>query len=163
VEDPSAGERDDFIFDYIKGAPEALIRDAGDLDGKVVALFGAASVVLGLAAVGNVLATTTPAANVTGLLIAAVSVYVSAAAASLVHLWPKTVRRALYGESLWSSAKAAGKSAAEVRDFLLDSIEQACSINKNVVKFKGWTLIAVTTLVGAEVGLIAAALIASRY
>lgn len=162
--EPREPDRDDFIFGYIKDAPEALIHDAGDLDGKVLALFGAASVVLGLAAVGNVLGTTTkPAANVTGLLIAAVGAYVLAAAGSLIHLWPKTLTRAVHGDSLWSSARTFNKTTAEVRDFLLGSIEGACIANKRVVRFKGWSLIGVTVLVGIEVALIAAALIASRF
>jgi hypothetical protein len=32
---PSPPDPADFVFDYIKDAPETLIRDAGDLDNKV--------------------------------------------------------------------------------------------------------------------------------
>ncbi len=162
---PQVPDREDFILGYIKDAPDVFIRDAGDLDGKVLALFAAASVVLGLAAVGNVLGTADkpPAANVTGLLIAAVGIYVLATAASLIHLWPKTVARALHADTLWSSAKANKKTTLDVRDFLLESIEGAVTTNKRVVWIKGWTLIAVTVLVGLEVALIASALIASRF
>ena len=150
------------LLNYLKDAPEALVRDAADLDGKVVALFGAASVVLGLAAIGNVVGPAKPSAMVTNLLLAAVAAFGLSAITSLIHLWPKSMERSLHADTLWSSATANHKTASQVIEFLLGSIERAYKRNKSVIKWKARTLSAVAVFVTLEVGLIASALIASR-
>jgi hypothetical protein len=141
----------DFVFDYIKDAPETLIRDAGDLDNKVVALFSAASVVLGLAAIGNVAGAMNPSHGVTALLVGAVLIYGGAATAALIHLWPVTLDRSLHADTLWSSSRANNNTTPEIKEFLLGSIEAAYAANKAVLECKAKTLAAVTVLTGLDV------------
>jgi hypothetical protein len=164
-DDPEALEPGvrDFLFEYLKDAPERQLQDASDLDGKMVGLFGAASVVIGLVSIGNLGGSGKSSGAVTGVLIAAAACYVLAAIAALVHLVPVTLRRALHADTLRPAAAAHHKSKDVVVDFLLGSIETAYAKNKDKLRRKGWTLLAVTILLGLEVTMVAAALVASRF
>src|SRR5215203_2944995 len=89
----------EFIFEYTKDAPERQARDIDSLDTKMVQVFSAASVVVGLVGVSGNNLGNTPAAN--PLLALAVISYVVAAVVALFHLSPKEQRRSLHVEDLW--------------------------------------------------------------
>ena len=41
------------LYEHLKDAPERQLADTNDLDGKAATLFGAASIIMGLASFGN--------------------------------------------------------------------------------------------------------------
>jgi hypothetical protein len=133
-----------------------------DLDAKVIGLFAAASVVIGLTTLGSI-GRGTGGLNswVTGFLIAAVVAYAGSAAATLRVLWPAEHWRSLHADELWSAGKA--KPIAEIQTFLLNSIEQAYGSNKRLLKRKANAAFWVGIAVAAEIVCIGVALILTRF
>lgn len=158
----AADERRDFLFDYLKDAPDRLIADASDLDNKMVGIFSAASVVLGLASIGN-LGVVSVSGSVRALLICAAAFYLGSAVIALIHFKPVEFGRALHAESMWSRAVANDISVREIKQFVLDSVESEYAANKRVIKRKGRTLFWAVVTVGLEVVCVSGAVIAARF
>ncbi len=153
----------DFLFGYLKDAPERQRQDAADLDGKMVGLFGAASVVIGLLSIGNLGGSGNSSAAVTGFLIASAACYVLAAVGALIHLRPAWLYRSLHADELPASAAFHHKQKDDILEFLVGDIADAYGKNKKRLASKATTILMVTIFLGLEVAMVASALIAARF
>lgn len=151
------------IYEHLKDAPERQLADSNDLDNKAATLFGAASVVMGLAGFGNLGAGSTGriAGAVITLLIGAAAAYVVTAAAALVHLRPVDHRRTTHAETLQQDFK--DRSPAELQEWLIRQAKLACEFNAGVVSRKARTLEWIVGGLGVEVLLVVIALVVSRF
>jgi hypothetical protein len=89
----------DTIYDFIKDAPERQIDNANTLDNKMVQVFAAAGVVIGLLgfASGNL----GSAWYITACLLGALISYAATAFIALSQLRPKLFMRSMHGDTLW--------------------------------------------------------------
>ena len=87
----------DFIFDYVKDAPERQLAGAEALDAKMVQIFSAGSVIIGLG--GLTSGGQKPLSAV--LMAFAIAAYVGLAALAFAHLWARNYRRSLQADELW--------------------------------------------------------------
>jgi len=148
----------DFIFQVVKGAPERELRDLEALDAKMVQIFGAASIVIGLAGVSSTSQGST--SPVSGLLVAALLAYFATAALSFFHLRLRDFRRSLHADVLWKELWQFDVS--EIQHILVEDVSVAYSHNKLVLHEKGRTILAALVLAGIEVALVGVAIIWSR-
>jgi hypothetical protein len=150
------------IFDHLKDAPERQLADMNDLDAKAATLFGAASVVMGLASFGNLGAGLMGprAVAVEALLIAAGFVYVVGAGAALIHLRPVTQRRSVFAATLREDFREKGED--ELQEWLIRQVKRAWVHNDAVTKCKARTLEWIVGSLGFEVLLVVTALLISR-
>jgi hypothetical protein len=88
-----APETLDFIFDFVRGAPERQLVAAEALDSKLFQLFAIGGVVMGLAATSN---------GNAGLLIAASVAYTVLAISALYGLWVRNLRVSRHPDQLWN-------------------------------------------------------------
>ena len=148
------------IYNHVKEAPEAQQADAKDLDTKMVQIFQAASVVIGLAgfAGGNLIAAGT---SVSIVLIAALLSYVLLIILVFLRLAPKKFQRNLQGDALWTYYW--NRKPEEVHHALLDKISKAYPHNRGILKRKALYLRIAIVVTGVEVVLVGAALILSRW
>lgn len=148
-----------FIFQYIQGAPELQGRDIDALDTKVVQVFSAASVVIGLVGISNESLGTSR--NVDVLLVLAVVSYTIAAVAALFHLSPKKQRRSLHVEDIWQ--KSWNEEVTDIEHALIEDIREVHNYNKGVLEKKRKTLLFTVAATGAEVLFVGLTLISSRF
>lgn len=149
----------EFIFDYTKEAPERQSRDLDALDNKMVQVFSAASVVIGLAGISSTTLGSTGDIDV--LLTIAVITYVVAAVAALIHLSPKKQRRSLHVEELWP--RCWNMKVKDIQHALIEDIRKAYSYNSQVLKRKRGTLVVAVGATGIEVVSVGITLISSRF
>lgn len=129
-----------------------------DLDGKVIQIFSAGSVVVGLAGVSGIDKTTKPI--VIGLLADAVFSYAVVAGLAIWQLFAKRVQVARYGDRLWTNYW--NDSVQSIKHALVAIIERAYRHNKRVLRNKALTTKLTLLTAGIEVGLVALALVAAR-
>jgi uncharacterized membrane protein YcjF (UPF0283 family) len=151
------------LYEHLKDAPERQLADTNDLDGKAATLFGAASIIMGLASFGNLGTSSTGAiaCAITALLVCAVVAYAATAVAALVHLRPVEHRRTTYAQTLQSDFR--DKPPAELQEWLIRQARRAWEFNDKVGKRKARTLAWIVAGLGAEVVFVVAALIVSRF
>jgi hypothetical protein len=137
VSDGLKDETVEFIFEHTKEAPERQSRDIDALDAKMVQVFGAASVVIGLVGVSNENLGNSGAVN--ALLALAVASYIVAAATALFHLYPKEQRRSLHVEDLWP--KAWNEDVKNIQHSLIEDIRKVHRFNATVLEQKRNTLV----------------------
>lgn len=143
----------EFIFEQGRTATERQLRDLDSLDAKATQLFSAATVIVGLAGFSG-------QANA-GVLIAAVVVYLFAAASSLYALWLVKVRVTDSPQQLleryWKEPLPETKYAM-VTDMAAGFSENELSLGR---KRRGviWAL----ALTGVETALVGAAVIATLW
>jgi phosphoglycerol transferase MdoB-like AlkP superfamily enzyme len=147
-----------FLFDVMRDAPERQIHDQESLDAKMVAVFTAASVVIGLAGISNVKSGGKWYVN--ALLIAAVLAYLLTAVFAFFHLRTVKFRRSLQADVLWQEYW--NEPVSEIKHALLQDISEAYAFNKGVLHSKGRTILIGLAGAGVEVFLVGAALILSR-
>jgi hypothetical protein len=145
--DTPKDETVEFIFEYTKDAPDRQARDIESLDTKVVQVFSAASVVIGLLGISRENLSDSAAAN--AFLALAVVSYVVAAGVALYHLYPTEQRRAQHVEDLWPTGW--DKNVKELQHALIESIRGVNTFNKNVLVQKRNTLVAAVAATGVEV------------
>jgi hypothetical protein len=147
------------IYGYLQGVPEAQRNDWKDLDAKIVQIFQAASVVIGLAgfASGNLIGATTA---VGVALVAALAFYILALGAACYGLWPRGFLRA-QADAVWPMYE--NGTPTEVRHALLYAVGEAYPENEAVTKKKGRSLVVVFLATGAETVLVAVSLILAAY
>lgn len=162
IEDAADGninsETLEFIFNYTKDAPEQLIKDAEALDDKMIRIFSAASIVIGLAGISN---TAVSGEWVNWLLAIALSLYLITAVVAFLELMPKAQNRSLHADKLWD--KFWQEDIVSVQHSLVDNISEAYIHNTDVVKKKGLALKITAVTVPIEVLLVGAALLLSRF
>jgi hypothetical protein len=147
LSDPPDDKTVEFIFEYTKDAPERQASDIESLDTKVVQVFSAASVVIGLLGVSTTSLRNAPATD--PLLALAVASYVVTAAMALYHLYPTEQRRSQHVDELW--LKGWNEEVTHIQHALIEDIREASAFNQNVLRQKRNTLVATVGATGAEV------------
>lgn len=127
----------EFILGHIREAPEKQVQMAEALDGKMVLIFVAASVIIGL--VG--FSTGPLSADRWAILplIGAVSAYVAVAVVAVWHLRPRYIRRNLQADVLWP--EYAKYEAIDVKLVVAQDTSDAYAFNKRVLADKADTLV----------------------
>lgn len=145
-----------FIFEATKDAVERQMRDFEAFDTKMVQIFAAASVIIGLAGFGR--ATVAGGWLVTLLLFGAVLAYLGTAFLAFQHLQPKTVKRVPLSD-LWETHWR--REPAQIEYALVEAINEAAVENRPVLDAKAsrirWAVLTTAT----EVGCVGLAVIAS--
>jgi len=160
AEEPSAvrAETTAFILEYTKDAPERQLSDIDALDSKMVQIFSAGSVVIGLTGLSRIDGTGGRAVD--ALFIVALFAYLGAAAAAFRHLQLRDFRRSLHADSLWR--KYWNLSVTDIRHILIVDIASAYAHNARVYRARTKTVAAGLIFVTAEVFFVGLALIVAR-
>jgi len=144
----------DFIFNYIKDAPERQLAGAEALDAKMVQIFSAGSVIIGLGGL-----TSGSHKPLSAALIAfAIVAYVGLGVAALAHLWARDYRRSLQADELWTKLWAS--AVTDVKHSLIHDISLAYAHNKTLLGRKKWTLRLALIAFAVEVVLVGSAIVA---
>lgn len=146
------------ILEYTQEAPERQIKDVEALDTKMVQIFSAASIVIGLAGVSS--ASLPDGWLISTLLVLAVLVYGLTTLVAFLHLLPRTLYRALLADELWE--KFWYEETSTLEHDLVDKIGKAYKCNKIVLQRKAVTIRCGIVTAGLEVLLVGAALIFAR-
>jgi hypothetical protein len=151
-----SGETLDFIFDYTKEGPERQLGDVDALDSKMVQVFSAASVIIGLGGLSG------HSGGVAGAILIALAVvaYVVVGLAAVKHLGVRTFRRSLQADVIWRKLWRYGVS--DVKHSIVDDISRAYAHNKEVIDGKARTLQIALIAVAVEVFFVGCGLVASR-
>jgi hypothetical protein len=151
------------IYERLQDAPERQLVDTNDLDTKAATLFAAGSVVMGLVSFGNLGAGSTGyiAGAITTLLILAGVAYAVTAIAGLIDLFPVEHHRAVFAKTL--TADFQHKSARDLQEWLIRQARRAWEYNEPINRKKALCLEWIVGGLGAEVLLVVAALIVSRF
>jgi len=152
--DEPGAETIDFIFQYVKDAPERQLAGVEALDAKMVQIFSAGSVIIGLA--GLTSGSQKPASAL--LMAVAVAAYVAVAALALAHLWARDCRRRLEGLELWQKLWAS--PVADIKHSLVHDIAGAYAYNRELIGRKKWTLRLALIAVAVEVVFVGSAIVA---
>jgi hypothetical protein len=144
----------DFIFDYTKGAPDIQLEDIASLDNKMVQIFSAASVIIGLGGISS--SAGHPASA--WFIAFAVLAYVGVGIAALVHLRGRELRRSRHADALWQ--RLWNHSVTDIKHSLVQDIADAYAHNKTVTKDKAGTLRWALLAAAAEVVLVGCAAVA---
>jgi len=146
------------IFDLVKGTPERQIDNANTLDTKMVQVFSAAGVVIGLLGLssGNL----AHSKWITACLIGALFSYGVTAGVAFFHLRPKPFRRSLHGDTLWKETWKL--TPTEVQHTVIADVEKAYSHNIPLLRGKSRTLRIAVLATAIEVILVGLALLLSR-
>jgi len=146
------------IFDLVKNAPERQMDNANTLDTKIVQVFSAASVVIGLLGIssGNL----EQARWISACLVGALSLYGVTAISTFLHLWPKPFRRSLHGDTLWQEAW--NMTRIEVHHTVIADVSKAYVHNKSLLRGKAYSLSIAVFATAVEVVLVGLALLLSR-
>lgn len=161
--DPRLEQRDseitEVIYDYMKAVPEAQQSDWKDLDTKIVQIFQAASIVMGLAGVasGNLIA----ASGIASIaLIVSLAFYVLVAGTAFCGLYPRAFER-VQASTLWDLYW--DDTLVNMRHGLIESIGDAYPNNQKIIDRKGWYLFLALLAAGIEVVLVVLALILASF
>ncbi len=152
--DEPAAETIDFIFQYVKEAPERQLAGAEALDAKMVQIFSAGSVVIGLAGL-----TSGGQAPLSAIFMAfAVAAYVALSGFAFLQLWARDYHRSLQADELW--LKLWASAVPDIKHSLVHDISAAYAHNKSLLFRKRWTLRGATLAVAVEVALVGSAIVA---
>jgi len=144
----------DFIFEYTKDAPERQLAGAEALDAKMVQVFSAGSVIIGLGGLAS-----TGQKPYSAVLIAfAVVAYVGLGAFAFAHLWAREYRRSLQADELWRKLWAS--NVRDIKYSLVHDISAAYAHNKKLLLRKRWTLRGALVAAAIEVVLVGSAIVA---
>jgi len=147
-----------FIFGLVRDAPERQLHDLEALDAKMVQIFGAASIVIGLAGISDTNLDGSTA--VKALLVGALIAYFATAVVSFIHLRLREFRRSLHADTLWNELWQ--RDVGEIQHALVADIAAAYDYNKQVLHEKGRTILAALVLAGIEIVLVGASITWSR-
>lgn len=148
----------DFVFEFTKDAPEQLIRDGEALDTKMVQVFAAASVVMGLAGVTRVSQGGQTAAN--WMIVGSLVLYLATAILAFLHLDAKEWRHSRHADTLWPEHWSA--SVADIRWALVGNFSEAYAVNKAVLAEKASAFRWAVATTAGQVILVGVSLIVSR-
>jgi hypothetical protein len=146
----------DVIYDHIKGVVEQQLGDQVNLDGKMVQVFTAASVVMGLTGLSATTATKNPAV-VTAFLALALAAYVGVAVISGVELWTRKFNALRFGSTLWEHEW--DQPPEQVKLAVIDKVKGAYDANGVILHDKGALLVAGIVATGLEVVFVAVSII----
>jgi hypothetical protein len=146
------------LFDFLRDTPERQMDNSTSHDNKIVNIFSAASVVIGLAGLSS--GSLAPSDwSVTALLILGLGAYVVTAYIAFRGLRPRQFRRSLqpqfWTRSLW------GMGADDVRHSILTDVGKAYANNKPLLAAKAASIRMALLATGAEVVFVGLALISA--
>jgi hypothetical protein len=137
----------EFIFEYIKDAPEAQLKDVEALDNKVIQILSVSSLIIGL--IGFVIGKS--GINFPALLVLFLGLlaYVALAVTAFIHLKSANFRRSFQADVLWKTFWADDVGA--VKQSLVDDIGETYAFNKGLINKKAKTLLFVVIFAAIEV------------
>ena len=139
TESPQLGDETlDLLFELTRDAPQKQLDSVEALDGKVVQVFAAGSVVVGLTAMGNSLKTsmtTLPSGYFTAILIAIVAYFVLAASAA-VALWVRQFFVSWGADITWRDYWWA--TPRSIKHSLVESVANDYRKNRSLLVRKRW-------------------------
>jgi len=136
----------DFIFEYIKDAPEKQLLSAERLDNKVIQILSVATILIGLIGLA---VDRTKINNIMIIpLIFIVLSYVAVVVVSSFHLRAKTFHRSVHADTLWN--KCWNSEIIGIKHSLVTDIAKAYKYNKNVLYIKTKTLYFSLVALGIE-------------
>jgi hypothetical protein len=138
------------IFEITRDNPERQVADAKDLDTKMVQVFSAASVVIGLVSFAD-----RPSQDSWWIDVLIGCLLISYGATALVafmHLRARQFRRSLYAGNLWREAW--DRTPMEIRHALIVDISEAYVHNKPILNQKGRFIQIAVVTTGVEVALV---------
>ena len=144
------------FLDFVKGASERQVGAAEALDTKIVQIFGAASVVIGLAGFSSASGTTSASPAAVALLSLGLLAYAATAYAAYTHLKPKPFYRPdpdLLWQELWDLP------VEDLRHSLVQRVVTDFEHNKPLLDAKANTISYALAFAAVEVGLVVLALI----
>jgi len=147
------------IFDLVKNIPERQLDNANTLDTKMVQVFSAAGVVIGLLGLSSGALGEAP--WITTCLISALFFYSVTAFTAFLHLRPKPFRRSLHGDSLWNETWQL--TQIEVQHTVIADVAKAYSHNRLLLSKKARTLSIAVFATAIEVVSVGLALLLSRF
>jgi hypothetical protein len=138
------------IFEIIRDNPERQVADAKDLDTKMIQVFSAASVVIGLVSFAGRPSNHSWWIDVLtgGLLF----FYGATALVAFMHLRARKFRRNLYASNLWRDAW--DRTPTEIKHALIVDISEAYVHNKPILNQKGRFIQIAVVTTGVEVALV---------
>lgn len=146
----------DVIYEHLSDVAEHQIGDQANLDGKMVQVFTAASVVMGLTGLSATTATSSPTA-VAFLLVLALAAYAVVAILTGFALWARGFWTLRFGSSLWE--KEWDVPPEQVKLAVITEVKPAYDKNLGILTQKAHLLSAGIIATGVEVALVAAAVI----
>lgn len=144
----------DFIFSQAKDVPESQMRTAEAIDAKVVQIFAAGTVVIGLAAAGGIRGHAS-----VGWLIAAAAAYLVALTGTLVALQSRSWRTNASPTTLWNDHWQ--DDLDELKWALVEDLADGYKENDDKLRAKMRAFKVVLSATGLESMLVAVALIIS--
>jgi hypothetical protein len=144
------------LYDRLSGATDQQLRDQSHLDGRVVQVFAAASVVMGLTGLSATTAPSNPTA-VALLLLFALVAYVADAVLAGLALSTRGSDSRRFGPSLWETDW--NEPPEQVRSALIARVKPAYEEARGVLSRKAHLLGAGIVATGIEVAFVTAAVI----
>ena len=146
------------IYEHIKDAPQQQFETIKALDDKMIKVFTAAGVVIGLAGLSSQGLRGGVWVNI--ILVGAVEEFIATAALALYHLRPINIALSRHAGTLWENSSSLTDD--QVRRQLIKSIARSNAHNEGVLRRKTRILTYALVTTSLEVILIGAAIIASR-
>ena len=157
AEDSLSDETLDFIFDFVRDAPDQQLASADALDSKMVQVFAVAGVIVGLAAAGL-----SSKSTVVGLILAvSIAAFVVAAVASGYALWVREMRSNRHADEIWRDYW--NEPPREIKHAIVADTADAYSANKRSLERKARAMRAAFLAAGVEVVLVGFALVWSTW
>lgn len=150
---------EELIYDHIKDAPHQQIEFANQLDDKMLRIFTAASIVIGLLGLSASGGTIDGSWWQIALLFLPLVPYALTAYWTFLHIDPDSFHLAMRADEL---PKKWQKEDWDVRRALLGEIGEAYCKNKPILKGKAWYIHATLISTGIETGLVVVALVLNR-
>jgi hypothetical protein len=138
----------EYLLELARSAPQAQAEQSDKFDGKTVNVFGAATVILALIASRS--SSIHPSHNV---LVAAILVYLVAAAATIAGLWVRRLRVIDDPRTLWTNLYDVDVHTARLA--IMDDLVDGYGKNVRTLRWKKATLSIALVATGVEVLLIA--------
>jgi hypothetical protein len=150
----------DFIYEHTKEGPNLQFHDSEQLDTKILTMFAAATAAIGVTArLPRTSGALSPFLEIAFYL--AVVSWAVVVVVTVVHLWPRSHRRAVRAEEL-STSKYRQESDEELKRRAIGDTRNAYSGNKDVLETKAKTLKWAGFFAAAEAILIVVALLLVR-
>ena len=147
---------EELIYDHIKDAPSQQIEYANQLDDKMLRIFTAGSIVIGLLGLSASGGTADGSWWQAAFLFVPLIPYALTAYWTFRHVDPESFQLAIRADEL---PKQWQKEDWDVRRALLREIGEAYSHNKPILKDKAWYIHAALVSTGIETGLVLLALV----
>jgi len=138
----------DFIFNFVKDAPEHQLEDANMLDNKVIQILSVASIIIGLLGFGIRKIALNHVLTIISLIVVILA-YIAVVCFAIIHLKAAAFRRSLHADELWQEHW--DNSVLNIKHDLVSDISEAYSHNKSVLSKKNKTLFGALIALGIQV------------